>query len=989
MKRLISALLLTASSCVFSDVVIVNNDSAGEGFNDSTSVSAVGGNSATTLGAQRLAVFQQAADILNNTYDISVAVKVASTFDPLSCNSSSAVLGQAGPAAVEFDYSTHSLTPHALYNQNVGYDADTGSAEINAQFNSSIDGNDGCLFNTNWYYGFDGPPGNDKSLLSVVLHEILHGMGFLTYLQSNGQSGAGWNTSNGFEEAFDPYTRKMKDAASGQFLTAQAISTRASVMTSNGNLVWGGTEVTNESGNYSAGLTNGDIRLYAPSSYEGGSSASHFDTAVSPNELMEPQYTEFLNTAGLAEQLLVDIGWSYNSVSAPNSPPSFNAIAAITILEDDTTTVALSATDTNSDPLTFSIISSDSVLGASISGASVTLTPNANYNGSGTVTVQVSDGTDTDSATFNVNVTAVNDAPVLTGVGNQTMLEDTSVNISLSASDIESDALTYSLVTASSELNAVISGSTLTVTVTPATNYNGVGAITLEVSDGALTDTETFNVTVQNNNDAPTITPLSDVAFHFDSSTTLTLSASDIDGDALTYSAVSANTGIVTTSVSGNQLTLTSVTNAIASTSVTVTVNDGNATANTTFAVNLTDPSLVDPITLTVAGEALSEGGTSTSSLNSINLQPAGGDGVYSVAAEFNNDDVSDLLAVSGSSVNLGLPESGAFAGTYTVTITDGLSSSANFYIERPLRLSTSVTPVLVGSDTTRLIVEGAPAGTEILLSSDSSLDFNDATGNLIASVDASDSSANNDATHNPATALLITNDSTATTITASAANIPDTTLDIQYVARRTVTMMIKDDAGNPIAGASISIDDERMSEWGLETEYLSASDGSATFDLPELALPVSVSAQLYADTSLTLGTTAIEENIVLLASNTAYELTGHIDARGFSFNEELPTLEIHLNDGTTTTPTLEQLNDTQLIYTWESSLSSNLPEALSVSHSAVADVEIALNPAFEAEIIDLTLVSNSSTDSGAGNGLWLLLLGLPLLRLRSALAPK
>ena len=57
MKRLIPALLL-ATSVSYADIVIVNNDSGGEGFNDISSVSAVGGNTATTLGQQRLAVFE-------------------------------------------------------------------------------------------------------------------------------------------------------------------------------------------------------------------------------------------------------------------------------------------------------------------------------------------------------------------------------------------------------------------------------------------------------------------------------------------------------------------------------------------------------------------------------------------------------------------------------------------------------------------------------------------------------------------------------------------------------------------------------------------------------------------------------------------------------------------------------------------------------------------------------------------------------------------
>ncbi|MEQ3761425.1 MAG: Ig-like domain-containing protein [Alcanivorax sp.] len=988
MKHLFSVLLLTAASHAFADVVIVNNDSGGEGFNDTTSVSAVGGNTATTLGAQRLAVFQEAADILNATYDITAVVKVASTFDPLSCSSSSAVLGQAGPAAVEFDYSTHSLTPHALYNQTVNADADAGVAEINAQFNSAIDNNDNCLFNTNWYYGFDAPSGNGKSLLSVVLHEILHGMGFLTYLQSNGQSGAGWNTVNGFEEAFDPYTRLMKDASSGQFLTAQAISTRASVMTSNGNLVWGGSEVNGEASNYSSGINNGEVRLYAPSSYESGSTASHFDTALSPNELMEPQYTEFLDTPGLAEQLLKDIGWDYNAANIPNSAPVMGAISNVTVNEDASTTVSLSATDANSDPLTYSITSADSSLGASISGATITIAPSANYNGSGSITAQVSDGTDTDTVTFTVTVTAVNDAPVLTGVGTQTMLEDTSVNITLNATDIESDSLTYSLTSASAQLNASISGAVLTLT--PAANYNGSGSVTVQVADASLSDSETFSVTVQNSNDAPSISAISDVEFDYDSSTTITLAGNDIDGDSLTYSAVSADTGIVTTSVSGNQLTLTSATSAIASTSITVTVNDGNATANTTFTVDLTDPATVDPITLTIAGSSISDGDTASGALGTITLIPTGGDGDYTLTAEFNGSDVSDLLTASGSSVALNLPDEGAFAGTYTVVVTDGLSTSASFYVERPLRLSTSVTPILEGSDTARLIIEGAPASTEILLSSDSSLSFSNAEGVTIASVDASDSENNEETAYNPATAVLISNDSTATTITASAANIPDSTLDLVYVARRSVTLMIKDESGNPIADADVTIDDDRMIEWGLTTEFTSASDGSITFDVPELALTVNVSATLYDDTSLTLSATGTEVNAVMSAASTEYQLAGQINARGFDFDSELPALEIHLNDGTTTTPVVEKISNTQVSYTWESSLSSSLPESLSVSHSEVVDVDIALNPAFEEENINLTLVSDSSTDSGAGNALWLLLLSLVLIpTMRRPLSPQ
>ena len=74
--RLFASLVLAAPSLAQANIVIVNNDSAGEGFNDATSVSAVGGNPATALGQQRPNVFQRAADILNNTFDIAVTVRV-------------------------------------------------------------------------------------------------------------------------------------------------------------------------------------------------------------------------------------------------------------------------------------------------------------------------------------------------------------------------------------------------------------------------------------------------------------------------------------------------------------------------------------------------------------------------------------------------------------------------------------------------------------------------------------------------------------------------------------------------------------------------------------------------------------------------------------------------------------------------------------------------------------------------------------------------
>ena len=260
-------------------------------------------------------------------------------------------------------------------------------------------------------------------------------MGFHT-LQSDGNSGGGWSTLEGFVEGFDPYTYKLKDASTGQMLTDQAAGTRSNVMRSGTNLVWSGTEANAESGNYSSGINSGEVQMYAPGSYKPGSSVSHFDTAMTPNELMEPQYTEFLDIAGLAEQLLVDIGWSYNAANAPNGPPSLSVIGNHHQRRRQPECRS-SATDADADSLTYSLGANSAALGASISGTTLNINPTADFNGSGTPTVNVTDGEDTDSETITVTVTPVNDTPVLASIGTQTVNEESSTSVTLSASDVD------------------------------------------------------------------------------------------------------------------------------------------------------------------------------------------------------------------------------------------------------------------------------------------------------------------------------------------------------------------------------------------------------------------------------------------------------------------------------------------------------------------------------------------------------------------------
>ncbi|MFT6045903.1 MAG: hypothetical protein ACI9WC_001604 [Arenicella sp.] len=99
-------LLVAVSKASATTISLVNKDSSNEGFKDNSApLSGQTGNSGSTLGQQRLNVFRAAADYWEARIDSSVSIRVAINFDLLSCNSSSAILGSAGPNSVFRDFS--------------------------------------------------------------------------------------------------------------------------------------------------------------------------------------------------------------------------------------------------------------------------------------------------------------------------------------------------------------------------------------------------------------------------------------------------------------------------------------------------------------------------------------------------------------------------------------------------------------------------------------------------------------------------------------------------------------------------------------------------------------------------------------------------------------------------------------------------------------------------------------------------------------------
>ncbi len=291
---------------------IVNQDAAGEGFNDAAAAFPTApGNPGTTLGGQRLALFAEAARIWGQNLDATVTIRIGANFDPLTCTASSAVLGSAGAAAGHVDFANApqagTIFHGALANKIAGSDLSAG-VEINARFNATLDSG-GCLGGRTFYYGFDNAtPINTVNLLVVLLHEFGHGLGSSTF--ANSATGA---LNSGFP---DVWTTRMFDKATAKFWTQMTDAERQASAINNGNLVWDSPSMRIAAPAYLTAAVDsaGRVNLFAPTTLQPGSSVSHFDSLASPNLLMEPAINLNLPlTLDLTRQQFRDIGWARDS----------------------------------------------------------------------------------------------------------------------------------------------------------------------------------------------------------------------------------------------------------------------------------------------------------------------------------------------------------------------------------------------------------------------------------------------------------------------------------------------------------------------------------------------------------------------------------------------------------------------------------------------------------------------------------------------------
>ncbi len=324
-----------------STITIVNADAAGEGFNDPTTAVPEGGNPGSTRGQQRLNVFNHAAGIWAGFLDSQVPIRIQARFDPLTpCTPSGGVLGAAGPTTVHALSGGHAPFDNTWYvaaqaDKLKGADQSPANPDIVATFNSNIDA--GCLgAGTRFYYGLDNAtPSGRINLLVVVLHEIGHGLGFLSLTDED--SGELFNGKP------DVWAHFMYDRSRGKLWADMTNAQRAASATNAGNLLWDGPNVRLASSFLTAGreAATGRVELYAPTTLEPGSSVSHWGKVAFPNLLMEPVINAGLPLSlDLGRQLSRDIGW-FRDADGNGSPDLIGNVqpSGGTVVAGSTTTI--------------------------------------------------------------------------------------------------------------------------------------------------------------------------------------------------------------------------------------------------------------------------------------------------------------------------------------------------------------------------------------------------------------------------------------------------------------------------------------------------------------------------------------------------------------------------------------------------------------------------------------------------------------------------
>src|SRR5205807_1226803 len=241
-------------------------------------------------------------------------------------------------------------------------------------------------------------------------------------------------------------------------------------------------------------------------------------------------------------------------VVAANQPPVLAPIPNQSVNEGQLLQFTVTATDPDGDTLSFA--GANLPTGATLTDnhngtATFSWTPSFTQAGNYTnVMVTVTDsGTPPASASqsFTITVGTVNRPTIPARIGNRTATSGLPLSITMTASDPDGDALSFAATNVPTGASFVDNhNGTATFDWTPGSSQIGNFSVTVTVTDAGippLSASETFTITVGNVNRPPVLAPIGNQTATAAQPLSITMTASDPDGDALSFAATNVPTG--------------------------------------------------------------------------------------------------------------------------------------------------------------------------------------------------------------------------------------------------------------------------------------------------------------------------------------------------------------------------------------------------------------------------------------------------------------
>ena len=345
---------------------------------------------------------------------------------------------------------------------------------------------------------------------------------------------------------------------------------------------------------------DGDTLGYLWSQTDGTVVTISDDTVASPT-FTAPEVTE---SEMLTFELSVTDGTLYGTdtvtvtvsdIQVDSAPVAVDDMA--TVQEDNSVTISVLNNDSDGDgdalTITGTSVPANGTVTIDSRTNSIMYMPNTNYNGVDSFTYTVSNNNYTDTATVTVTITPINDSPIANAGNDMTINEGVTVTLDATDSiDVDGDALFYSWNQTSGTAIILSDDTVVSPTFTaPEVEESKVLTFELSVTDGALYDTDTVSIMV---NDAiPTnTTPVAadDTATVFENGLVMISVLDndyDVDGDALNITEVTQPSNGTAWINSGANVTYTPDSDYYGTDSFTYVISDGTDTTTATVNVSV------------------------------------------------------------------------------------------------------------------------------------------------------------------------------------------------------------------------------------------------------------------------------------------------------------------------------------------------------------------------------------------------------------------